>query len=191
MWFIIFTVIVLIIFLLGYVVSIYNHLVLLKNNVTKSWANIDVLLKQRHDELVKLIDVCKKYMLHETTLLTSIVELRTKAETIREVGDVDTIGKIEGNLQKSLGSMFAVAENYPELKSNNNFIELQTRVSALENSIADRRELYNENVTINNTRLQQFPDILVARLFNFKSATLLEFSEEELADLNLNSLFIK
>lgn len=92
-------------------------------------------------------------------------------------------------LRGALGNLFALAESYPDLKANQTFQQLQTRISALENAIADRREFYNESVNVNNVRIEQFPDVIVARLFNFKSAQLLEFSEEEKKDVDVKGLF--
>jgi len=88
-----------------------------------------------------------------------------------------------------LGNLFALAENYPELKANNSFQQLQSRISQLENSIADRREVYNESVNNNNVRIEQFPDVVVARMLNFKDFELLEFSDEEKKDVNVGALF--
>ncbi|MCS5710900.1 LemA family protein [Candidatus Berkiella aquae] len=179
------------IFALLYLVLIFNNLVTLKNNVKKSWANIDVLLKQRHDELPKLVETCKQYMAYERPTLEKITELRAKAMQAREQGDINTLGKVEGLLKGSLGNLFALAENYPELKANQTFAHLQTRISGLENSIADRRELYNDSVTLNNIRIEQIPDILVAKLFGFKHFVPLEYSASETADVDVNQLFSK
>ena len=99
------------------------------------------------------------------------------------------LGQAEGGLRAALGSLFALAESYPDLKANQTFQQLQTRISALENAIADRREFYNESVNINNVRIEQFPDVIVARLLGFKEAQLLEFSEEEKKDVDVKQLF--
>jgi len=172
-----------------YIIILFNNLVALRNNVKKSWANIDVLLKQRHDELPKLIQTCQEYMKYEQPTLEKITEARTNAMTARARGDIEALGMAEGILKQSLGTLFAVAENYPDLKANETFNHLQNRISNLENSIADRRELYNENVTLNNTRIEQFPDILVAKIFSFKHFTTLEFSASELADITIKDHF--
>ena len=104
-------------------------------------------------------------------------------------GDVAAVGAAEDQLRQGLGRLFALAENYPELKADNSFRHLQTRISELEEAIADRRELYNESVNLNNIRIQTFPDLLVARMFEFKPAQLLEFSEEQKRDVDLGKLF--
>ena len=175
--------------LLVYTIAIYNHLVTLKHNVSKSWANIDVLLKQRHDELPKLIEVCKQYMGYEKDTMERIIKARSAVAAAREKTDVGALGAAETQLRMGLGNLFAVAEAYPELKADTTFQHLQDRITALENSIADRREYYNESVNLNNVRIEQFPDVIVANKFNFSPFDLLEFSDEEKADVNVKNLF--
>ena len=172
-----------------YGVTIYNSLVQIKHNVTKAWANIDVLLKQRHDELPKLVETCKQYMKFEQDTLTRVIEARSKVFTAREAQNVPALGQAEGGLRAALGSLFALAESYPDLKANQTFQQLQTRISSLENAIADRREFYNESVNVNNVRIEQFPDSIFASMFGFKPAQLLEFSEEEKKDVDVKLLF--
>jgi LemA protein len=172
-----------------YAVLIYNNLVNLKHQVSKSWANIDVLLKQRHDELPKLVETCKQYMQFEQDTLEKVMQARADAHSARGKGDVRGVGQAESQMRLGLGQLFAVAENYPDLKANQSFQQLQARISGLENAIADRREFYNEAVNINNVRIEQFPDVLIARMFNFKDAALLEFQESELKDPDIKSLF--
>lgn len=174
---------------LVYGITIYNALVQIKHNVSKAWANIDVLLKQRHDELPKLVETCKQYMKFEQDTLTRVIEARSKVFTAREAQNVPALGQAETGMRAALGSLFALAESYPELKANQTFQQLQTRISSLENAIADRREFYNESVNINNVRIEQFPDVVVARLLGFKEAQLLEFSEEERKDVDVKGLF--
>jgi LemA protein len=172
-----------------YFVMIYNNLVQIKHNVSKSWANIDVLLKQRHDELPKLVETCKQYMKFEQETLTKVMEARSKVFSAREAQNVGQLGQAEGVLRGALGNLFALAEAYPDLKTNQTFQQLQARISSLENGIADRREFYNESVNINNVRIEQFPDSIVAGMFNFKPAQLLEFAAEEKADVDVKQLF--
>ena len=185
------TIIVLVIgaVVLGYVVVVYNGLVTLKHSVSKSWSNIDVLLKQRHDELPKLVEICKQYMNYERDTLERVINARSEVFSANEAGDVSKLGSAETELRRGLGNLFAVAENYPDLKADSTFSHLQARITTLENSIADRREFYNESVNLNNTRIEQFPDVVIARWFNFGSRDLLEFSEEETKDINLKELF--
>jgi LemA protein len=172
-----------------YFVMIYNNLVQIKHNVSKAWANIDVLLKQRHDELPKLVETCKQYMQFEQETLTKVMEARSRVFTAREAQNIPQLGQAEGALRATLGSLFALAEAYPDLKTNQTFQQLQTRISGLENAIADRREFYNESVNVNNVRIEQIPDSIVAGMFAFKSAPLLEFQAEEKADVDIKKLF--
>ena len=167
----------------------YNSLVNIKNNVSKAWANIDVLLKQRHDELPKLVDTCKQYMKYEQETLEKVIQARSRVSEARESQNVAALGAAESVLRSGLGQLFALAESYPELKANEQFLHLQSRISGLENAIADRREFYNDSVNINNVRIAQFPDLILARLFDFKSFDLLKFSVEELTDVDINQRF--
>jgi LemA protein len=172
-----------------YGVVIYNNLVRLKHNLAKAWANIDVLLKQRHDELPKLVEVCRQYKQFEESTLTRVIEARSRVSDARAQQDVPALGAAEGMLRMGLGQLFAVAEAYPELKTNEHFMQLQTRITSLENAIADRREMYNESVNVHNVRIEQFPDLVVARLFQFSEKPLLEFSTAEKADVDMKALF--
>lgn len=174
---------------LMYGVIIYNGLVGLKHGVAKAWANIDVLLKQRHDELPKLVETCKQYMAYEQATLEKVMRARAAVAQAREKGDIASVGAAETELRLGLGQLFAVAEAYPDLKANQTFQHLQARISDLENSIADRREFYNESVNNNNVRIEQFPDLIIARLFHFTAAELLEFGEEDRRDVDVKALF--
>lgn len=172
-----------------YGITLYNHLVNVKHAVAKAWANIDVLLKQRHDELPKLVEVCKQYKEFEQNTLQKVIEARSQVQSAREHQDVAALGKAEGMLRMGLGSIFAVAEAYPELKANEHFMQLQNRITGLENAIADRRELYNEAVNIYNVDIEQFPAALIARMFRYDTKPLLEFSSSEKADVDMKQLF--
>lgn len=175
--------------LAGYSVTIYNSLVRLKHQVAQAWANIDVLLKQRHDELPKLVDTCRQYMEYERDTLERVITARSRVADAREQQDIGALGTAETELRAGLGRLFALAENYPQLKASESFQHLQSRISDLENGIADRRELYNAAVNLNNVRIEQFPDLLLARPLGFKPFELLEFSAAELADVNVGALF--
>lgn len=167
-----------------YIVAIYNGLIQLKNNIQKSWANIDVLLKQRADELPKLIESVKGYMAHEQGVLTAVTQARTaflEAKTIPQKAAADTM------MSGALKSLFAVAENYPNLKANENFLQLQNRISGLENELADRREFYNDSVNTFNIRIQSIPDVMVARLMGLtQPEQMFKVSEEEKRDVAVN-----
>lgn len=174
---------------LVYAVVVYNGLVALKHSVSKSFANIDVLLKQRHDELPKLVETCKQYMQYEQQTLERVINARSRVAQAQQSHDIAALGNAEGELRAGLGQLFALAENYPDLKTNDTFRQLQDRISGLENAIADRREIYNEAVNNNNVRIEQFPDAILARAFNFKAFELLQFSSAEKSDVNIAELF--
>jgi len=167
----------------------FNQLVTLKHNVGKAWANIDILLKQRHDELPKLVETCKQYMQFEQETLEKVMQARSQVASARESLNIPALGQAEGALRLGLGNLFAVAEAYPELKTNETFQHLQARISGLENAIADRREFYNDSVNVNNVRAEQFPDTVIARLFGFRQFSLLRFAAEEKQDVDLKQLF--
>jgi LemA protein len=167
---------------LGYFLSIYNSLVALKNNIGRSWANIDVLLKQRHDELPKLVKTCEGYMQHERAVFDKLSEARGALAQARSVAQR---ADAEGQLTRALGQFFAVAEGYPDLKANQSFLQLQSRISEIENQIADRREFYNDTVTTFNTRIQQIPDKFVANWLGYQTAELFEVSDEDRRDVEI------
>jgi LemA protein len=175
--------------LIVYFVGIYNALVGLRESVKVAWANIDVLLKQRHDELPKLIETCKRYMQYEQETLEKVMRARSTVSQASTSGNVAAVGAAEQQLRAGVGRLFAVAENYPQLKSDETFKQLQSRITALEESIADRRELYNDQVNLNNIRVNVFPDVLVAQRFGFLPAQLLEFTGDEKRDVDMGALF--
>lgn len=175
--------------LLLYFALLYNSMVSIRHNVTQAISNIDVLLKQRHDEIPKLVATCKQYMQHERQTLDEVIAARNRVAKASQDADMEALGKAESSLRSRLGSIFALSESYPELKADGQFRQLQVRISELEGAIADRRELYNEAVTINNARIEQFPDFIVARLMRFMPFKTLVFNQEELADHDINELF--
>jgi len=172
-----------------YIIIIYNRLVSLKHNTSKAWSNIDVLLKQRHDELPKLVETCKQYMQYEQDTLEKVMRARAGVSEARMAGDITALGAAETQLRQGLTSLFALAEAYPDLKANESFQHLESRITDLENTIADRREFYNESVNNNNVRIEQFPDNIIAGRFQFKPFDLLEFTQEEIEDIEMKSLF--
>lgn len=172
-----------------YGVMLYNGLVTLKHGVARAWANIDVVLRQRHDELPKLVEVCRQYQQFEQRTLERVIAARAGVASARERQDIPALGSAEGELRSSLGKLFALAEAYPELRTSEHFMQLQNRISGLENTIADRRELYNEAVNLNNVRVEQFPDLLIARLFGFQTRPPLEFAAAEKSDPDMKALF--
>jgi LemA protein len=175
--------------LAAYLIGIYNGLVSLRENVKVAWANIDVLLKQRHDELPKLVETCKRYMQFEQETLEKVMRARASVSQASTSGNVAAVGAAEQQLRAGVGRLFAVAESYPQLKSDETFKQLQGRITALEESIADRRELYNDQVNLNNIRVKVFPDVVIAQRFGFVPAQLLEFTNEEKRDVEVGALF--
>ena len=145
-----------------YFIVVYNGFIFLRENVRRNWSNIDVLLVQRHDELPKLVEACKGYMRHERETLEGVMRARSAIDRARTSADLDALGDAETSLRSDLGRLFALAENYPELKASESFLKLQRRITELEESIADRRELYNDSVNTNNIRIDQFPQLIVA-----------------------------
>jgi len=175
--------------LIVFVVMAYNRLIRLKHNVKTAWSNIDVLLKQRHDELPKLVTTCREYMKYEQETLEKVTLARSQVSTAMQSGDMAELGVAEAFMSNTLGRLFALSESYPDLKSNESFLRLQSRISSLENAIADRREYYNDSVNINNIVVEEFPTNIVARQFRFSQAQLFKVSEQELNDVNLEQLF--
>jgi len=166
--------------LIAYVVTIFNGLIALKNDIAKAWANIDILLKQRHDELSKLLDVCKGYMDYERDTLQKITQARS---LYQQAVSVDQKAQADQSMTTALRGFFAVAENYPQLKANDNFMRLQGRITELESQIADRREFYNDSVNTFNIRIQQMPDTFVASFMNLTPRPMFKVEEADKADV--------
>ncbi len=166
-----------------YVIVIYNGLVALKNNIDKAWSNIDVLLKQRFDELPKLIKVCEGYMQHEQKTLEAVIKARSMVSSARSDGEKMSA---QNALSDTLKSLFMVVERYPDLKADKAFRQLGTRITEIEDMIADRRELFNESVNIFNIRIEQFPDVIVAKLFNFAGRALWQIDPAHRADVEVS-----
>lgn len=169
-----------------YAIMIYNGLVRLRRNIDKAWSNIDVLLKQRNDELPKLIDSAKQYMDYERDVLQNVTEARTQ---VQNASGPKESAEANNMLEGALGEFFAVAEDYPELKANENFKQLQERISSIEEQIADRREFYNESVNTFNIRINQIPYNIVANMMGYTSRELFEASEQEKQDVDVGQAF--
>ncbi len=179
---IIFVIVLVVIGILGFFIAVYNSLVTLKNNIKKAWANIDVLLKQRYDELPKLIDSVKGYMNHEKSTLETLTKARTafmKAKTMSQKAAADNM------MTGTLKTLFAVAENYPQLKANESFLQLQSRISGIENELADRREFYNDSVNTYNIKIQSIPDMFFANMLGYKQEEMFKVSEAEKKDVEV------
>ena len=169
----------------SYFVAIYNGLIAVKNNIDKAWANIDVLLKQRHDEIPKLVDICKGYMDHERGTLEAVIKARQNVMTAQTQGPA-AVGQAEGFLQSSMRQLFAVAENYPNLKAQTSFQQVQERVSALESQIADRREFYNDSVNTYNIRIQSLPDAAVAGMMHLPPREMFKVNAMDREDVKIS-----
>lgn len=180
---------VLVIALIGFVIMTYKRLVRLKRNVKVAWSNIEVLQKQRHDELPKLVASCREYMKFEQDTLEKIINARSQVSNAMQAGNMLELGAAESMLNNTIGHLFALTENYPELEANESFSRLQLRIKALENSIADRRRCYNDSVNSNNRVVEEFPTNLIASQFSFTRAELFEVAEEELTNIKLEQLF--
>lgn len=170
-------------------ILLYNQLVLLKNNAEKAWSNTDVLLRQRNSELPKLVAVCKEHMQYEQQTLQKVMEARNLIASALQANNMQALDAAEEQLRIGLGNLFAVAEAYPELKASDSFQHLRQRVTSLEDSIADRREFYNDSATINNVRIEQFPDVLIAKALSFKHFRLMTFNAEETRDVDVAQHF--
>jgi LemA protein len=161
---------------LVYAVILYNGLVRLKNDNDRALANIDVLLKQRHDEIPNLVETVKGYMQHEQQTLLAVTRARAasmNAASIRQKATADLM------MTGALRGLFAVSENYPQLRANENFLKLQNRITELEERIADRREFFNDDVNTYNTRIGQIPEVFVASFMSLKPRAMFKVSDED------------
>jgi LemA protein len=159
-----------------YLVAIYNGLVGLRNDIDKAWANIDVLLKQRHDEVPRLVEVCKGYMQYEAETLRALSEARMKYALATTVTQKAVAS---GRVSDSVLNLFAVAQHYPDLKANVVFLELQKQITELESQIADRREYFNDAINLFNTRIQEMPDKLLAGPMGLKPRAMFQVTATE------------
>lgn len=181
-----FVVLVVLALAVGYAVSIYNQLVRLRRRVDQAKQNIDVLLKQRQDELTKLIDAAEEFMDHERELLEALTEAREQAERARTPAEEAAADQV---VREALAGFRARLEDYPDLRSQTNVLQFQERISDVESQIADRREFYNEAVTQHNTRIHQFPYLVVARQLGFTDRELFTATEAETADVDVAEAF--
>ena len=168
---------------IAYLIGINNQLVALKNNIDRSFADIDVILKQRHDELPKLVDTCKGYMQYEQKTLQAVTDARTAymhATTPAEKTQAD--GMVSGALK----TLFAVAENYPDLKADANFMQLQGRITDLEEKIAAQRSRFNADANDYNIRIAQFPASIVAGFKGMQPHALFQASEADREDVKIS-----
>ena len=173
MWWIILAIVVIIIIA---IIAMYNSLVTMRQRVKNAWSQIDVQLQRRFDLIPNLVETVKVYMEHEADVLTKVTDLRS---SWAEAKTVDEKAKLDNQLSESLKTIMAVAENYPDLKANQNFSELQTELTNTENKISYSRQFYNDTVTRYNIKLETFPSNVIASVFNFKSENLFEVDNQE------------
>ena len=158
------------------IIGLYNGLVLSRNKVKNAWSQIDVQLQRRFDLIPNLIESVKGYMEHESSVLTKVTELRNAWASAKTVGEK---ANLDGELTGALKTIMAVSENYPDLKANQNFSELQEELRNTENKISYARQFYNDSVTMFNTKIQTVPSNIIASIFNFKEEELFKTDSEE------------
>ena len=169
-----------------FLISLYNRLIALKNKVANAFGQIDVQLKRRHDLIPNLVETARAYMTHERSTLEAVVNARNTAQAAGQLaaqqpGDAQALAvmaQAEGALSSTLGRFFALAEAYPELKANVNFLDLQNQLKSVEVDIANARKYFNGVTRQYNTRIQVFPTNIVAGLFNFTKKPLFEVADE-------------
>jgi LemA protein len=161
--------------LLLFGIFLYNRFVTLRNQTLAAWSDIDVQLKRRHDLIPKLVDAVKQYAAYEQSTLEAVTELRSQSERLNDPEDK---GRLETQLGQQVHKLIALAEDYPELKANRSFLSLQQDISLVEQDLQHARRYYNGSVRMLNTRVDSFPDLLIARLFGFKHATYFQLDED-------------
>ena len=165
-----------IIFFVVFLISLYNGLITSKNKVDNAWSQIDVQLQRRFDLIPNLVESVKGYMKHEENVLTKVTELRTSWASATTVGEKM---ELDNQLSGALKTIMAVSENYPELKANQNFSELQEELRNTENKISYSRQFYNDSVTMYNTKLQVFPTNIFANMFGFQAKELFKVDSDD------------
>ncbi len=167
---------IILVILAGWLIMIYNGLIKMRNRVDEAWSDIDVQLKRRYDLIPNLINTVKGYAAHEKEVFEKVTEARTRAMGAKDAGEQ---AKAENMLSDTLKSLFAVAENYPDLKANENFLELQRELTDTEDKIQAARRFYNGNVRDFNTKIQIFPNNLIVGILKFKPYEFFEAEGEE------------
>ncbi|MCK5224236.1 LemA family protein [Candidatus Calescamantes bacterium] len=168
---------VIVVVVISWVIGIYNRMVTIRNRVKNAWSQINVQLKRRHDLIPNLVEICKGYMKHERWTLEAVIKARQMAVDIK--GDnVEQVAKMENMLSQTLKSLFAVSENYPDLKANQNMLSLQEELTSTENKISFARQHYNDQVMVYNTKLEVFPNNIIAGMFNFVKSEFFEVETE-------------
>ncbi len=168
---------VLIVAVVAFAIGMYNGLVRARNEVKNSWSQIDVQLNRRHDLIPNLVETVKGYMTHERETLEAVTRARQQA--IQVSGDLDEKARVENQLSQTLRSLFAVAEAYPDLKANQNFLALQEELASTENKISFSRQYYNDSVLRLNNKIEMFPTNIFASMFNFAKEKFFEAETPE------------
>ena len=163
---------------ISYIISIYNDLIAKRNQVKNSWSKIDIQLKRRTDLIPNLVEVVKGYAKHESETYAQVSQARSSLMNAESISDIQ---ESNSQLSRSLANLYAIAENYPELKANSNFLDLQRQLNDTENKLAIYRERYNNSVLIYNNSCEQFPSNIVAGMFGFNIGNFIESTEEERA----------
>lgn len=164
------------ILLIGYIISTYNRLVSNKNSLDESFSTMDVYLKKRWDLIPNLVETVKGYAKHEKNLFKEVTELRSKSYQDLSLDEKNEINK---KLTTTLNKLIAVAENYPELKANENFLDLSHELKNTEQDIANARKYYNANVKVYNNQVMIFPSNIIAKIFKFEKVSMFEIEETE------------
>jgi len=160
----------------------YNSLITFRNRTDEAWSDIDVQLKRRYDLIPNLIETVKGYAAHEKNVFENVTKARTAAMTAEQSGDPKKVGEAENFLSSTLKSLFAVSENYPDLRASDNFMELQRELRDTEDKIQASRRFYNSNVRDINIKIQKFPSSIIANIFSFKNRDFFEIEEPEVRE---------
>lgn len=158
------------------IIVMYNGLVQARNTVKNAWSQIDVQLKRRHDLIPNLVETVKGYMNHERETLESVTKARQQAVDLKDAGVADR-SRVENILSQTLRSLFAVSENYPDLKANQNFLKLQEEITTTENRVSFSRQAYNDEVLTYNNKIEMFPSNIIAGMFNFVKSDFFEIED--------------
>jgi LemA protein len=162
-----------------WIIFTYNRLVSFRNRAKEAWADIDVQLKRRYDLIPNLVETVKGYASHEKEVFENVTKARANALSAEASGDPKKVGEAENQLTETLKSLFAVSENYPDLKASNNFVELQREIRDTEDKVQASRRFYNRNVLALNTKIETFPVNLIAGMFNFGKREFFEIENKE------------
>lgn len=174
------------VFIILFFIFVFNRLVVLQNRVKEAWADIDVQLKRRYNLIPNLVETVKGYAAHEKEIFENVAKARERALSASEKGDPKQIEAAENELQGTLKSLFAVAENYPNLKASENFLELQREIRDTEDKIQSARRFYNRNVQSYNTKIQSIPYNIVASVLGYKNKDFFEAQKAEKENVQVN-----